>query len=57
VLASNGNLSLQLFVKQAANSIEHKTEELIVDIKAGQKQINASIDNLFTQLKNIGIVA
>jgi hypothetical protein len=27
------------------------------EIKAGQMQINESIDNLFTQLKNIGIEA
>ncbi|MBX7154240.1 MAG: type I restriction-modification system subunit M [Bacteriodetes bacterium] len=57
VLDSNGNLSIQLYVKQAANTIEHNTEELITDVKAGQKQINASLENLFTQLKNIGIEA
>lgn len=57
VLEKNGNLSLQLYVKQAANTIEHKTEELIADIQTGQKQINTSLDQLFTQLKNIGIKA
>lgn len=57
VLDNNGNLSIQLYVKQAANTIEHNTEELIADVKAGQKQINASLENLFTQLKNIGIEA
>lgn len=55
VLENNGNLSLQLYVKQTANANEHNTEDLIADIKTGQKQINASIDNLFTQLRNIGI--
>ncbi|MCZ8020709.1 MAG: class I SAM-dependent DNA methyltransferase [Cyclobacteriaceae bacterium] len=57
VLDNNGNLSIQLYVKQAANNIEHNTEELIADIKAGQKQINVSLESLFTQLKNIGIEA
>ncbi|HOY31693.1 MAG TPA: N-6 DNA methylase, partial [Bacteroidales bacterium] len=55
VLDNNGNLSIQLYVKQASNTIEHNTEDLIADVKAGQQQINASIDELFTQLKNIGI--
>jgi hypothetical protein len=55
VLDNNGNLSLQLYVKQSSNGIEHNTGELIADIKVGQKQINTSIENLFTQLKNIGI--
>jgi hypothetical protein len=55
VLENNGNLSLQLYVKQAEVANEHNTEELIADIKAGQKQINASLENLFIQLKNIGI--
>jgi type I restriction enzyme M protein len=57
VLDNNGNLSIQLYVKQATNTIEHNTEELIADVKAGQKQINASLENLFSQLKNIGIEA
>ncbi len=57
VLENNGNLSLQLYVKQAAIDSEHNTEDLIADIKTGQKQINVSLENLFTQLKNIGIEA
>ena len=57
VLENNGNLSLQLYVKQKANGIEHNTEDLLTEIKSGQKQINASIETLFSQLKNIGIDA
>ncbi len=57
VLENNGNLSLQLYVKQASTGIEHNTDELIAEIKAGQQQINSSLDNLFTQLRNIGIQA
>ena len=55
VLENNGNLSLQLYVKQAANTNEHNTQDLIADIRTGQKQINTSLDNLFAQLKNNGI--
>ena len=55
VMENNGNLSLQLYVKQAANTNEHNTRDLIADIKSGQKQINASTETLFIQLKNIGI--
>ena len=55
VLENNGNLSLQLYVKQANNNVEHNTEDLIADIKAGQEGITASLDDLFVQLKNIGI--
>ena len=57
VLENNGNLSLQLYVKQTAIENEHNTEDLIADIKTGQKKINESLDNLFIQLKNIGIEA
>jgi len=55
VLANNGNLSLQLYVKQITVDKSHSTLDLISDIRNGQNQINNSMDNLFTQLKNIGI--
>ena len=55
VLQNNGNLSIQLYVKQAALDTEHDTEALIADIKLGQIRINASLDNLFVHLKNMGI--
>jgi len=55
VLENNGNLSLQLYVKQAVLNNEHNTEKLIAEIKAGQTQINVSLENLYAQLKNIGI--
>jgi len=57
VLENNGNMSLQLFVKQAANTNEHNTKDLIAQVKAEQKQISISVDNLFTQLNKIGIEA
>jgi len=55
VLENNGNLSLQLYVTQASTDIELNTKDLLTEIKSGQKQINASTETLFTQLKNIGI--
>jgi len=55
VLENNGNLSLQLYVKQAVIENEHNIETLLSDIKAGQENINASLENLFMQLQNIGI--
>ena len=54
-LENNGNLSLQFYVKQIVVENLHNVQELISEIKAGQKQINNSIENLFSQLKNIGI--
>ncbi|MBP9741720.1 MAG: hypothetical protein KBD37_00005, partial [Burkholderiales bacterium] len=55
VLKNNGNLSVQLYVKQASNTVEHNLELLISDIRSGQQHINTSLNNLFAQLKNIGI--
>jgi type I restriction enzyme M protein len=55
VLENNGNLSLQLFVKQATLDNKHNTKELISNIKIDQEQINNSLENLFQQLKNLGI--
>ena len=55
VLDNNGNMSLQLFVKQAANTNEHNTQDLIAEVKSNQKQIDNSLEDLFNQLKKIGI--
>ena len=55
VAENNGNLSVQLYVKQAAHAHEQNTAEVLAAIKSGQKQINSSLEDLFTQLTNIGI--
>ncbi len=55
VLENNGNLSVQLYVKQAETVSEHNTADLIAEIRNGQKQINQSMDMLFKKLKDIGI--
>ena len=55
VLENHGNLSLQLYVKQISRVAENSTQELILRIKEGQSKINISVDNMLSQLKNIGI--
>ena len=56
ILENNGNLSMQLYVKEIVNSVDHNTEELITHIIGGQKQLNSSIDNLLNELRKIGII-
>jgi type I restriction enzyme M protein len=55
VLENNGNLSLQLYIKPVDIINEDNTELLISNIKSNYQQINASLDNLFKQLENLGI--
>ena len=57
VLENNGNLSIQLYVKQVAIVSEHDTTDLISKIKTEQIEINASMDQLFKQLNQIGLEA
>lgn len=55
VFANNGNLNIQLYVKQKIETAEHDTDELIEQVKNGQKNINSALDNLYSELKKIGI--
>jgi len=55
VLENNGNLSLQLYVKQVNNNIESEPEDLIRKIKLSNYEIVSSLEDLFSQLKEIGI--
>lgn len=55
VLENNGNLSVQLYVKQTQNDSEHNVEDLLADVKNGQEQINASLETLFEKLGALGI--
>ncbi|MEW6419307.1 MAG: class I SAM-dependent DNA methyltransferase [Nitrospirota bacterium] len=57
VLDNDGNLSVQLYVKQANSNQEHRMEALLDMTKNNQVRLNQSIDNIFKQLKNIGIKA
>ncbi len=55
VLQNNGNLSLQLYIEQSVKDEEHNLEDMVSEIKKGQTEINATLESLFEQLKNIGI--
>lgn len=55
VLANHGNLSVQLYVKQAQQDIEHDVDALLAAVKRGQADINASFDALFDKLTALGI--
>lgn len=56
VLDSNGALSLQLYVRQMEVDNQHNTNDLIEEIRSGQKQVNNSLDALLKNLKEIGII-
>jgi len=55
VLENNGNLSVQLYVKQIQTDAGHDVEELLISVKSGQWQLNDSLEALFMKLKEIGI--
>ena len=57
VLENNGNLSIQLYVKQVAIVSEHDTTDLISKIKTEQIEINAAMEQLFKHLNQIGLEA
>ena len=52
----NGNLSVQLYVKQEIRDIEFGIENLILDVKNVQDELNNDVDNLLDKLKKIGLV-
>lgn len=51
----NGNLSIQLYVKPENNNVESELDELLELAKRNQNELNSNIDNLFIQLKNLGV--
>lgn len=52
---SKGNLSVQLYIKKENNKEEHNIDELLELTRNNQKELNSNIDNLFKQLKDLGI--
>jgi type I restriction enzyme M protein len=52
---SKGNLSVQLYIKKENNKEEHNIDELLELTRSNQKELNSNIDNLFKQLKDLGI--
>jgi type I restriction enzyme M protein len=55
ILENDGNLSVQMYVKQNTDNAEHVVEELIANIKSGQTVLDNSLDELSKKLKSIGI--
>ncbi len=56
VLGNNGNLSLQLYVKQTQGDSGHDVAELLTNVKDRQAQLNDSLDTLFEKLAALGVV-
>ncbi|MBK9923903.1 MAG: SAM-dependent DNA methyltransferase [Anaerolineales bacterium] len=54
-LEKNGNLSIPLYVKIANESQQESMKDTLMEIKQTQEAINASMENLFKQLENLGI--
>lgn len=52
---NNGNLSVPLYVKKGNDQNEHKLDDLLETTKRNQTVINESLNDLFKQLKIIGI--
>jgi len=55
VLENNGNLSIQLYVKQTQSDSGHDVETLLAQAQDGQKQMNASLETLFEKLGALGV--
>jgi type I restriction enzyme M protein len=55
VLKNNGNMSIQLYVKQAINSHQHDTHDLLEIIKEKQSELTNSLDDMYKLLKKFGI--
>jgi type I restriction enzyme M protein len=52
---NNGNLSVQLYVKQPNNGQKHEIDDLLSLIKSNKTELNKNLDTLITQLKDLGI--
>lgn len=55
VLENNGNLSLPLYVKIANEAQQSSMKVILKSIHKSHKSLNESMDNLFTQLQELGI--
>jgi len=55
VLGNKANLSIQLYVKQENKNDEYQLDQLIELTRSNQMGLNSNIEDLFKQLKNIGI--
>lgn len=50
----DGNLSIQLYVKQIGNNAEYQTDTLIASVKTGQDELNQNYNSLFEKLRFLG---
>jgi type I restriction enzyme M protein len=55
ILENDSNLSVQMYVKQSADNSEHTLEELLSNTINNQTDLNASLNDLYKKLENIGI--
>ena len=55
ILNNKGNLSIQLYIIQANNNEVHELDQLLALTKSNQNELNSNIQNLFEQIKNLGI--
>jgi len=55
VLEKNGNLSIQLYVKQILDNSESNLEDLLLEIKDQQEEITLSLESLYEKLDEFGI--
>jgi type I restriction enzyme M protein len=53
--SQQGNLSIQLYVKQENSTEQHLLENLVAKVKFDQDKMNRNIADIFNQLKNLGI--
>ena len=52
---NNGNLSIQLYVKQSNRGQEHELEDLLLQVELNQNGVNKSLGELLAQIKDLGI--
>ncbi|MBL8090750.1 MAG: SAM-dependent DNA methyltransferase [Anaerolineales bacterium] len=52
---NNGNLSVQLYVKQSGGGQEHELDDLLQLVKSQRHELGKKLDDLFTQLKELGV--
>ena len=54
--SQNGNLSIQLYVKQSSDNQNHELKDIINKINENQISIDQNLNSIMIQLKNYGLV-
>jgi type I restriction enzyme M protein len=55
ILELQGNLSIQLYVKQALSSNQKSAEEILADVEDSHEKMNKSFKDMLQMLKEVGI--